>query len=271
MLAEALGDLADRVDVAPGDVARAGDRLGRGHPDVRPAAPPGRGGPPGRRGAALDDVGGTDAAFFRRRGVPSYGAGMFSAEDAGEFQSRFHGHDERIDTASLACRRSCGSTSWTDPDRHAGAPRDPVRSRVRRRQDPGVRLGLGPLHTVIRPAGAAVLAVLLTGEAETVQQAVAALGAGGLALSAHTAKATTRLAVNTSPEPISNAGVSLLEDGLVATVIWFAVTNPVVALVLVGVLVVAGTALTIALFAAARRGCGPGGPADAARRASRRG
>jgi hypothetical protein len=110
------------------------------------------------------------------------------------------------------------------------------------------------LHTVIRPAGAAVLAVLLTGEAETVQQAVAALGAGGLALSAHTAKATTRLAVNTSPEPISNAGVSLLEDGLVATVIWFAVTNPVVALVLVGVLVVAGTALTIALFAAARRG-----------------
>jgi hypothetical protein len=110
------------------------------------------------------------------------------------------------------------------------------------------------LHTVIRPAGAAVLAVLLTGEAATVQQAVAALGAGGLALSAHTTKATTRLAVNTSPEPISNAGVSLLEDGLVATVVWFAVTNPVVALVLVGVLVVAGTTLTIALFAAARRG-----------------
>ncbi len=110
------------------------------------------------------------------------------------------------------------------------------------------------LHTVVRPAGAAVLAVLLTGEAATVQQAVAALGAGGLALSAHTTKATARLAVNTSPEPISNAGVSLLEDGLVAAVVWFAVTNPVVALVLVAVLVVAGTALTITLFAAARRG-----------------
>jgi len=110
------------------------------------------------------------------------------------------------------------------------------------------------VHTLLRPAGAAVLAVLLTGEADSVQQAVAALGAGGLALSAHATKATTRLAVNASPEPISNAGVSLLEDGLVATVVWVAVTNPVLALVLVVVLVVAGTAVTIALFGAARRG-----------------
>jgi hypothetical protein len=124
------------------------------------------------------------------------------------------------------------------------------------------------LHTVIRPAGAAVLAVLLTGEAATVQQDVAALGAGGLALSAHTTKATTRLAVNTSPEPISNAGVSLLEDGLVATVIWFAVTNPVVALVLVVVLVIAGTALTVTLFAAARRGLRAWRARRRARRAS---
>lgn len=110
------------------------------------------------------------------------------------------------------------------------------------------------VHTVVRPVGAAVLGVLLTGEAATLQQAVAALGAGALALSAHTTKATTRVAVNTSPEPFSNAGVSLVEDGLVATVVWFAVTNPVVALVLVAVLVVAGTAVTIALFGAARGG-----------------
>ena len=110
------------------------------------------------------------------------------------------------------------------------------------------------IHTAVRPAGAAVLALLLTGEAETMQQAAAALGAGGLALSAHVTKATTRLAVNTSPEPISNAGVSLLEDGLVAVVIWFALSNPLIALVLVLVLVIAGTAVTVALFAVARRG-----------------
>jgi acetylornithine deacetylase/succinyl-diaminopimelate desuccinylase-like protein len=47
-------------------------------------------------------TGGTDAAFFRDRGVPAYGAGMFSAKASlSEFQSRFHGHDERIDTESL--------------------------------------------------------------------------------------------------------------------------------------------------------------------------
>ena len=109
-------------------------------------------------------------------------------------------------------------------------------------------------HTLLRPAGAAVLALLLTGEASSAHQALAALGSGGLALSAHATKATTRLAVNSSPEPISNAGVSLLEDGLVATVIWFAVTNPVLALVLVVALVLAGTVVTVVLFQAARRG-----------------
>jgi hypothetical protein len=110
------------------------------------------------------------------------------------------------------------------------------------------------VHTLVRPAGAAALALLLTGEAETAQQALAALGSSGLALSAHTAKATTRLAVNASPEPVSNVGVSLLEDGLVVTVLWLAVTNPVLALVLVAVLVVAGTGLTLVLLRAARRG-----------------
>ncbi|MFP4312347.1 MAG: DUF4126 domain-containing protein [Nitriliruptoraceae bacterium] len=110
------------------------------------------------------------------------------------------------------------------------------------------------VHTVVRPLGAAALALLLTGEAETTQQALAALGSSGLALSAHTAKATTRLAVNASPEPISNLGVSLAEDGLVLTVLWLAITNPVLALVLVAVLVVAGSVLTVALLRAAQRG-----------------
>jgi hypothetical protein len=127
------------------------------------------------------------------------------------------------------------------------------------------------LHTIVRPAGAAALALLLTGEAETPQQALAALGSSGLALSAHTAKATTRLAVNASPEPVSNIGVSVLEDGLVVTVLWLAVTNPVLALVLVAVLVVAGTALTVVLLRAARRGARAWRARRAARRTARAG
>ena len=47
-------------------------------------------------------TGGTDARFFRRRGVPSYGAGLLSADiSLGEFLNRFHGHNERIDIESL--------------------------------------------------------------------------------------------------------------------------------------------------------------------------
>lgn len=124
------------------------------------------------------------------------------------------------------------------------------------------------VHTLIRPAGAAALALLLTGEAESAQQSLAALGSAGLALSAHTAKAITRLAANTSPEPVSNVGLSLLEDGLVVTVVWLAVTNPVLALVLVAVLVVAGSVLTVVLVRAARRGVRAWRGRRAARRAA---
>ena len=48
-------------------------------------------------------VGGTDASFFRERGVPSYGAGIFSERATYEqVRSRYHGIDERIDVESLA-------------------------------------------------------------------------------------------------------------------------------------------------------------------------
>jgi acetylornithine deacetylase/succinyl-diaminopimelate desuccinylase-like protein len=47
-------------------------------------------------------VGGTDARFYRERGKVAYGAGLFSPEmDFASFGTRFHGNDERIDTASL--------------------------------------------------------------------------------------------------------------------------------------------------------------------------
>ena len=47
-------------------------------------------------------TGGTDARYFRRRGVPSYGAGLLSPQvPMAEFLNRFHGHNERIDIDSL--------------------------------------------------------------------------------------------------------------------------------------------------------------------------
>lgn len=47
-------------------------------------------------------TGGTDSRFFRRKGVPAYGAGLLSLDiPMGEFQDRFHGYNERIDVKSL--------------------------------------------------------------------------------------------------------------------------------------------------------------------------
>ena len=63
------------------------------------------------------------------------------------------------------------------------------------------------VHTFIRPAiGAALGVALVDGQTD---QLVAALLAGGLALTGHAAKSTTRLAINTSPEPVTNVIASL--------------------------------------------------------------
>ncbi|MEX1037543.1 MAG: DUF4126 domain-containing protein [Acidimicrobiia bacterium] len=110
------------------------------------------------------------------------------------------------------------------------------------------------VHTAIRPLGAAVLGVVLVGDAGGVGQALAGFGSAGLALTSHATKSTTRLAVNTSPEPVSNSIVSLAEDGLVAVVIFFAVEYPVVAIIIVVLLLVLGVLLMRALIGAARNG-----------------
>ncbi|NCT82545.1 MAG: DUF4126 domain-containing protein [Comamonadaceae bacterium] len=86
------------------------------------------------------------------------------------------------------------------------------------------------LHTLIRiPAGAALVAGLVGGWAGDQGQAwtvVAALLGGGLAAAAHTAKASTRAAANTSPEPFSNLGLSLMGDVAVPTMLWLAWAHP---------------------------------------------
>lgn len=102
------------------------------------------------------------------------------------------------------------------------------------------------LHTVVRPLGAVLLAVVLVdGDTAAISELAAGGLAGVLAFTAHAAKASTRVAVNTSPEPFSNSVVSVFEDGLVAVVVWLAVTNPVVA----GIVVVVLTLLAVGIVA----------------------
>ena len=109
------------------------------------------------------------------------------------------------------------------------------------------------VHTFIRvPAGAA-LAFLAFGDYDPTWQAAAVLLGGGAALSAHGTKAATRLAVNASPEPVSNVVVSTAEDGVAFGAVLVAVFLPVVALVLVVLAVAASVIVLPKLVRAVRR------------------
>lgn len=94
------------------------------------------------------------------------------------------------------------------------------------------------VHTIIRPLGGALLAVLALGEAHPSIKVIAALLAGGVALTSHLAKAGTRLVANTSPEPVSNIGLSLGEDAVVLGGIGLLIWHPVVALVAILLLLI---------------------------------
>lgn len=110
------------------------------------------------------------------------------------------------------------------------------------------------VHTFVRPIGAAALGAVLAGDSESIGSALGAILAGALALDAHAAKATSRVAANTSPEPFSNMALSLGEDISVAALIALAVAFPIAAIVVVIVLVIAAAALTTWLWRTARRG-----------------
>lgn len=107
-------------------------------------------------------------------------------------------------------------------------------------------------HTVIRPVGAALLGGELAGDD------VSALLGGGLAgvvaFGSHAVKAGARLAINTSPEPATNIGVSLAEDVVMAAMVWFAVTYPWLAGALALLLLAAGGFVLVAAWRMIRRG-----------------
>ena len=92
------------------------------------------------------------------------------------------------------------------------------------------------VHTFIRPVGGVLLGLQALGEMPLYVQVAAALVAGGAALTTHTAKAGTRLAVNHSPEPVSNITLSVAEDVGVAGGVALTLMNPLAALVVFTVL-----------------------------------
>jgi hypothetical protein len=94
------------------------------------------------------------------------------------------------------------------------------------------------IHTLIRPATAAALSFGIFSGMPEAWKVVAALVGGSVALTSHGAKATTRAAANTSPEPFSNWILSVLEDALAVGITTLAMTHPVIAGAVVLVLLV---------------------------------
>ncbi len=93
---------------------------------------------------------------------------------------------------------------------------------------PGVDTVWDVLHTLVRiPAGAALAAGVFGADHATAASVAALLG-GALAATSHVAKATTRAAANTSPEPFSNLGLSLAGDGAVPVMLWLSWAHPLV-------------------------------------------
>lgn len=108
---------------------------------------------------------------------------------------------------------------------------------------PGIDTLWDLLHTLVRiPAGAALAASVFGADQGSWSVAAALLG-GTLAATSHAAKASTRAAVNTSPEPFSNIGLSLLGDGLVPAGLWLSWAHPLVFLALLVPTLIAMVAL----------------------------
>lgn len=77
---------------------------------------------------------------------------------------------------------------------------------------PAVDSAWDAIHTFIRVPAGAILAASAFAEFDPAVKMAAMILGGGLALSSHGTKAATRLAANTSPEPVSNVALSLTED-----------------------------------------------------------
>ncbi len=122
---------------------------------------------------------------------------------------------------------------------------------------PGVDTLWDALHTVVRiPAGAALAAAVFGGDNAT-WTTVAALLGGTLAATAHAAKATTRAAANTSPEPFSNIGLSFLGDAAVPSMLWLSWAHPVGFFVVLALALAVGVGLIVFFFRFLRAVFGP--------------
>jgi hypothetical protein len=98
------------------------------------------------------------------------------------------------------------------------------------------------LQTFVRVPVAALITYAATAQLPPWQQLLATLAGSSIALAAHGGKTAARAAVLHSPEPFSNAALSLTEDTAVVFLMWFVTQHPYAA---AGVVLIAIVAIVL--------------------------
>ncbi|MSP41177.1 MAG: DUF4126 domain-containing protein [Deltaproteobacteria bacterium] len=119
---------------------------------------------------------------------------------------------------------------------------------------PYVDSGWDVVHTFIRVPAGAILAARSLGDMNPALELAALLAGGSIALAAHGMKATTRLAINASPEPFSNWAASVTEDIAVLGSLWLIFHHPLVMLFLLAGFIALIIWLAPKIFRLAKRG-----------------
>ena len=119
---------------------------------------------------------------------------------------------------------------------------------------PYLDTGWDALHTFIRVPAGAILAARSLGDLNPALELMALLAGGSIALIAHATKATTRLAINASPEPFSNWAASITEDLTVFGSLWLMFNHPIVMIILVLVFLALVAWLVPKIYRLAKRG-----------------
>lgn len=118
---------------------------------------------------------------------------------------------------------------------------------------PGIASIWETIHTAIRPPAAALIAVGTAWHADPMVIAAAGLLGGGLGLATHATKLGLRVAVDTSPEPVSNGLLSATELGIVAGVSYFVWNHPIITLIIAMVILVLTAMLVRLVWRTIRR------------------
>ena len=117
--------------------------------------------------------------------------------------------------------------------------------------------GWDAVHTFVRPVGGALLSLAIVDAGDPAWQIGSFLLGGAAAFTAHAGKAGARSLVNASPEPFSNIAVSTGEDIVTGGLLALAISNPIAAVLVALILVIASLWLVLAARRALRRLFGP--------------